>query len=198
MIIPDTFQRTAENKWEQRIAHFNDVAAVNSWSAEDKLKWLEVRLTGRAQIAFQNLTKEDQADFAKATKALKERFEPASRKHQHEAQLQARRRKKGENWTDFAEDLKALVEKAYPDFQAEARERLALKHFLSQLDNPQVAFAVKQRTPANLDAAVSTTLEIKSYLPPKQEIPVSCVRSRMILQSYQWEQLAQQINSLPC
>ena len=47
-------------------------------------------------------------------KALKERFEPASRKHRYEAELHPRRRKKGENWADYAEDLQALVDKAYP------------------------------------------------------------------------------------
>ena len=44
-------------------------------------KWLKVGLRGQAQIAFQHLSEEDPADFHKATKALKEQFEPASRKH---------------------------------------------------------------------------------------------------------------------
>ena len=54
-----------------------------------------------------------------------------------------------------------------PDLQTEARERLALNQFLSQLDDQQVAFAVKQRAPSNLDAAVSATLEMESYMTPK-------------------------------
>ena len=57
----------------------------------------------------------------------------------------------------------------------EARERLALNHYLTQLDHPQVAFAVKQRTPNSLDAAASATLELESYVPPKQgSSAVSC------------------------
>ena len=167
LIIPDAFQGTAENSWDQWSYHFGNVAEVNGWSAEDKLKWLKVRLTGRAQIAFQHLPEDDRDDFDKATKALKERFEPASKKHRYQAELQSRKKKKGENWADFAEDLRAISDKAYPDLQTEARERLALNQFLSQLDDQQVAFAVKQRAPSSLDAAVSATLEMESYMTPK-------------------------------
>lgn len=39
-----------------------------------------------------------------------------------------------------------------------------------QLDNPQVAFAVKQRHPTTVGAAMSITLEIELYLLPKQRM----------------------------
>ena len=35
--------------------HFENMAAINSWSAENKLLWFKVRLTGRAQTAFKRL-----------------------------------------------------------------------------------------------------------------------------------------------
>ena len=60
-----------------------------------------------------------------------------------------------------------LISKAFPHLQAEARDQLALTHYLSQIENPQLAFSVKQQKPANLDAAVSATLEMESYLPSK-------------------------------
>ena len=37
-------------------------------------------------------------------------------------------------------------------------------HYLSQIENPQLAFSVKQQ---KLDTAVSATLELESYLPSK-------------------------------
>ena len=39
-----------------------------------------------------------------------------------------------------------------------------------QLDNPQVAFAVKQRHPTTVEAAMSIMLEFESYLLPKQRM----------------------------
>ena len=70
----------------------------------------------------------------------------------------------------YAEDLKTLVDKAYPDLQDAAREQIALTQFLLQIDNPQVAFAVRQQKPTTLDAAVTATLEMESYWNPKLDI----------------------------
>ena len=60
--------------------------------------------------------------------------------------------------------MRLLAEKAYPDLQAEAQEALALYRFLTQLENPQVNFAVRQKQPANVDQALQYTLETESYL----------------------------------
>ena len=64
-------------------------------------------------------------------------------------------KKPEEGWADFAQDLQILVEKAFPNLQAEAREQMVMKHYLSQTDNAQLAFSVKQQKPSNLDAAVT-------------------------------------------
>ena len=72
-----------------------------------------------------------------------------------------------EDWVTFAEDLKQLVERAYPDLQEDAREQLALTHYLGQLKHQQLAFSVKQKRPKTVDEAVNATLEMESYLLPK-------------------------------
>ena len=76
-----------------------------------------------------------------------------------------------------SEDLKTLADKAYSKLGEEGRERLALNAYLGQIDNPQVAFAVKpQRSPRSMDAAISATLEMESYLVSKAgSAPVSWV-----------------------
>ena len=168
VLLPDTFDGTNNASWEEWLRHFNNVAAVNLWEDEEKIKWLKVRLTGNAQTAFQRLPVESQRPFEFATQALKKRFKPTCRKHRYQAELQTRRKLKGENWADFADDLKFLTDKSYPELEDLARDRIALTIYLSNLDNPQVAFGVKQRNPSTLDAAVSATLELESYLTPKQ------------------------------
>ena len=165
-VLPDSFNGTGETSWEQWIIHFDNVAAVNNWSDADKLKWLKIRLTGRAQTAFQRLSAANQSEFKKAKDALEARFEPPSRKHRYQAELQVRRKRKTESWADFADDLRKLADKAYPDLQEEARERLALNGYLAQLDQPQVAFGVKHKNPESLDAAVTATLEMEVYATP--------------------------------
>ena len=61
------------------------------------------------------------------------------------------------------DDLKSLVDKAYPELEEATRERLAVNQYLQQLEHPQVAFSVKQKRPAKLDEAVSATLEMEAY-----------------------------------
>ena len=80
------------------------------------------------------------------------------------AEFQTRRKTKTESWPEFGEDLLALVDKAYPSLDDEARQQLALQKYLSQLDNEQVSFSVKQGKPKTVEAAVSATLECESYL----------------------------------
>eukprot|EP00731_Ephydatia_muelleri_P033767 Em0037g31a len=113
--------------------------------------WLKVRLTGRAQIAYQQLSDITRANYGDTKKALKERFEPASQTARYLAEFENRRKKKTEGWADFAEDLRSLVEKAYPALQEEAKAQIALSHYLRHLDQPMTSFSVKQRTPKSLD-----------------------------------------------
>ena len=110
VVLPELF--TGEGSWEEWRFHFDNVAVVNGWRDEQKLQWLKVRLTGRAQKAFQRLSDEAKGTFDGATAALKERYEPQSRKTRYQAEFQARRKKPNEGWADFAEDLQALIEKA--------------------------------------------------------------------------------------
>ena len=98
--------------------------------------------------------------------ALKERFEPESKRQLYLAELRTKRKKRTESWADFADDLKTLVDKAYPDLDSRAREQLALTHYLGQLANPQVAFSVKQLRPKTINEAVTATLEMEAYLVP--------------------------------
>ena len=96
--------------------------------------------------------------------ALTERFEPASKRELYKAELQVRAKKQNDGCADFSEELRRLVDKAFPNLEANAHEQLALNQYLSQLHNPQVAFAVKQQYPTKLEEAVCVTLEFESYL----------------------------------
>ena len=106
--------------------HFESIAAVNEWTGDKKLLWLKARLTARAQLALQHLSEEVQGDYARLTRAMKDRFEPDSRKGRYQAEFQVRRKKPAEGWADFAQDLHVLVDKAFPHLQAGVREQMAL------------------------------------------------------------------------
>ena len=164
-VIPEAF--TGDGEWTQWIYHFENTAAVNEWNNAKKLLWLKARLTRRAQLALQHLPEETRESYDGVKRAMQDRFEPPSRKGRYKVEFHARRKVQAEGWANFAQDLQNLADKAFPHLQAEARDQLALTHYLAQIENPQLAFSVKQQKPANLDAAVSATLEMESYLPSK-------------------------------
>ena len=117
-----------------------------------------------AQTALQRL---QDADYKNVKKALQERFEPSCRKKRYQAQFQTRKKKKEEGWADFADSLRTLVDKAYPDLEDNTKEPLALNHFVSHIENGQVAFSVRQKHPKSVDEVVSTTLEMETYIDAK-------------------------------
>ena len=74
---------------------------------------------------------------------LRERFDPSSKRELYLAELLGRKKRRGEDWATFAEDLKTLVDKAYPELQDDAKEQMALTHYLGQFEQQQLAFSVK-------------------------------------------------------
>ena len=102
--------------------------------------------------------------YSKCVAALRRRFHPDSKRNLHMMELTVRKRLKEEDWASFGEALRTLADKAYPDLEEKARERLALNQFFSQIDNPQVAFSVRQRHPQTVDEAASATIELESYV----------------------------------
>lgn len=174
VVLPQTFDGVTS--WEDWIEHFERVSVVNDWTDDaTKLKWLQVRLTGRAATAYKRFPDDAKASYDASKDALKNRFEPESKKEIYIIELQTRKRRKGEDWAAFGEDVRILAEKAYPGLQVEAQETLALNHYLSQLDCAQVAFGVRQKKPATVDQAVQYTLELESYLQPSKSGKVASI-----------------------
>ena len=162
LVLPETVDR--EGNFDERISHFEDVADLNVWSNGDKLRWLKVRLVGKAHVAFNRLAHETQQSYATATEALQNRFEPDSKRELYKVELERRRKSDKQSWADYGDSLSQLVRKAFPNLQDEAREQLALSRYMDQLKDPQISFAVKQRRPQNIQEAVSATIELQSYL----------------------------------
>ena len=168
LVLPKTFDGSGSLRdW---IFHFDNVASVNGWDDTQKLKWLRVCMTGRAQKALHRLPPTATATFESTREA---RFDHESRYTRFQAEFQARRKKATEGWADLADDLRSLADKAYPTLQEEARERLALNTYLAQLPQPQVSFSVRQKQPSTLDEAIALTVEMESYMSPQASAGVS-------------------------
>ena len=56
LVIPHLF--SGDKSWDEWIDHFESVADVCNWDDATKLKWLRVRLGGRAGFVFRRLPEE--------------------------------------------------------------------------------------------------------------------------------------------
>ena len=74
------------------------------------------------------------------------------------------KKRRDEDWASFGDALRVLSDRAYPDLDDKAKERLSLNQYLSQIEDSQVAFGVKQKRPSNVEEAVAASIELESYL----------------------------------
>ena len=80
---------------------------MNEWQDDDvKLQWLKVRLSGKAQTAFERFPQDKKKSYEEAKKAMETHFEPQSRQEHYKVQFQLHLRTKDEPWLDFANNLK--------------------------------------------------------------------------------------------
>ena len=61
-----------------------------------------------------------------------------------------RKRHHGEAWEELGDNLCLLANKAFPDLEDKAKEQFSLDRFLTLLDKPKLALAVKQKCPKTL------------------------------------------------
>ena len=74
----------------------SNVAAVNNWDNATKVLWLKARLTGRAQVAIQRLSKETLGDLLALTRAMKARFGPNCQREMYWRKFQTRLKRSDE------------------------------------------------------------------------------------------------------
>ena len=85
VVTPELY--SGEGSFDEWLDHFDSVAKINGWEADEAAKWLSVRLVGRAKAAYKRLPDETRDDFAQAKEALLRRFEPESKRSLYAAEL---------------------------------------------------------------------------------------------------------------
>lgn len=163
VIFPDKF--SGEEDFSEWTAHFNSVSLVNCWNDDEKYRWLNVHVTGKARVTLSRLQERlTQPTYLQAIEALRLRFDPPVRKELFKVELQGRSKAADESWGDYGDAVDLLVRKAYPDLEEKAKDMLALNKFLDEIKNPQIALAVRQLRPRTVSEALQAIIEFESYL----------------------------------
>ncbi|OUC41112.1 hypothetical protein D917_03617 [Trichinella nativa] len=162
MAIPEQYD--SSSNWDEWLEHFEDAAVVNGWNEAEKLKWLPLSLSQKARSTFRQLPPYIRSSYRSCVTSLKERLDPPRNAAVYRAELENRKRRAQESWSDIGRDIRHLVEKTYPTLSDDAKDIIGLDKFLSTLDRPELVLLMKQRNPKNIEEAVRAALEVESFM----------------------------------
>ncbi|KRZ97013.1 hypothetical protein T08_1446 [Trichinella sp. T8] len=110
------------------------------------------------------VTTSTRSSYRSCVTSLKERLDPLSNAAVYCNELENRRRRARESWSDIGRDIRHLVEKAYLTLSDDAKDVIGLDKFLNTLDRTELVLLVKQRNPKNIEEAVRAALEVESFM----------------------------------
>ena len=175
---PATFDGTGS--WNDYLTQFELVADLNQWCEEIKAMELATSLRGQAQSILTDLLPQQRRNFSALSKALEARFEPVNQSEMYRAQLKTRIRKRGESLTEFAQDMKRLIRKAYPKATPDLREKLTCDAFTDLLNDNELEWAIYQTKPSSVEDAVRAGLEFESFRVGRQKRSGAHAHVRMV------------------
>jgi len=84
-------------------------------------------------------------------------------KEKFQTELRCRRRNKGESLGELAQDIRRLMEMAYPGEKSSLSEHIARDSFLTALGDAELELKVRQREPKDLDETVGISQRIEVF-----------------------------------
>ena len=108
------------------VRQFELIADVLGWSPQAKLVNLITRLQGQAYSFFQPCTMEQRTDYSLLVPELKKRFIPVTLSAMQSNLFHDKKQGVSESVDVYAQELRTLFHKAYPNVQQATREAEAL------------------------------------------------------------------------
>ena len=149
--------------WREYAGQFDRISRLNGWTNAQKLDLLWVHLAGEALTYVESLKLEQTATYDRLVHALEERFGDQHLAEVYKSELRGRHRQKGESLLALAQDVRKLVQKAYPDIGRPGLEELVIEKFREALPDHDQRIAVYQSKARTLDQAVKAALDMESW-----------------------------------
>ena len=160
--LPEVFNGNKQefNDW---LIHFETVSDWNRWDYEEKGQNLVMSLRGPAQQILRELRPAERADYDIILQMLRRRFDPANKELLHRREFRTRTKKKGESMEEYGFSLSRLVNTAYMDMPANAKEVLVIEQFIAGLPNRENARHVQLSHPNSLGDAITLASKYESF-----------------------------------
>lgn len=146
--------------WRTWKNQFDRIAQMNGWT--DKVNYLWIHLEGDALQFVDELPNALNLHYDELCELIKQRFSAERLSNVQKAELLSRRRAHGENLPQLGQDIRHLVNGAYPSFNADAKEEIAIEKFLDAL-RPELRRNIYQQNPITLAAAIEHGLKLEAW-----------------------------------
>jgi len=120
-------------------------------------------LTGNAAQVLWDADRFATGSFRKLVDTLRSRYSGERQAEKCRTELQIRRRKCAESLSDLHQDIRRLMDLAYPKLTADAREEIACDHFTNALNDAEFALKVKAKAPMSLDEALRIAFRLEAW-----------------------------------
>lgn len=149
--------------WNDYLSHFESVCLLNEWTETEKGLYLASSLRGLAQGVLGNQPRDERQNYAKLVKALQDRFAPLNQTELYRTQLRERRQRPSESLPEMGQEIRRLVNLAYPTAPDDVREILATEQFLDGLHNAEMRLKIKQARSNSLNDAIQRAVELEAF-----------------------------------
>lgn len=148
---------------EAYLAQFEVIAEAQAWDDHEKAVQLVSSLKGQAVEVLSHLTMLQRTSYESVKTALERRYGHQYQEEAFRARFRARIRTRGETLQHLAQDLEALVHRAYPGANENLIVVLLRDQFVDALQDYQLQVYVKQAHTTNLQQALARALEYESF-----------------------------------
>jgi predicted transcriptional regulator len=150
------------SSWREYISHFERVCRINGWEGK-RLDYLWVNLSSTALAYAENLPRRRTSTYRALVKSLEERFGDSKLADIYKAELRTRRRKEEESLQELGQEIRRLVQYAYPGVGINGVEELAIERFREALSNADQRMSVHQAHPRNLEEAIQVAMDLEAW-----------------------------------
>ena len=133
------FDGTVSAHFRPWLIQFEAIARHQCWTSGEKVVRLVASLTGPAANMLIGMTMGQLDDYTFLAARLSRRYDPPEREEEHRAELRARTRHRNESADEFAENLKNLAQRAYPNADQNMLDNLVVERFREGHNNTQKA-----------------------------------------------------------
>ena len=153
----------SKTEWSDYLKHFEAVSDWNGWTESQKAKQLVMSFEGEALKLLGELGSDVLNDYEYLVTELNRRYDPAEQAQAWKIEFRNRSRKPSETVTQYAQSLKRLVLKAFPNMSRDAQEQWVLDQFTLGLGSVDLRRHVQFGHPHDLNAAISLAIEFEAF-----------------------------------